>query len=47
MVVVLVLGAAQLISLGILGEYIARIVMESKQRPIYVIENIYGANDDD
>lgn len=47
MVVVLVLGAAQLISLGILGEYIARIVMESKQRPIYVIENIYGAKDDD
>lgn len=37
MLVVLFLGSAQLISLGILGAYIGRIFDEIKHRPIYVI----------
>ncbi len=39
MTVMLFLGAMQLIAIGILGEYIARIFNESKQRPPYLIEH--------
>ena len=35
---ILFFGAMQLISIGILGEYIGRIYIESKGRPLYLIE---------
>jgi glycosyltransferase involved in cell wall biosynthesis len=41
MISVLFLGNLQLMGIGILGEYIGRIYMESKQRPIYIIRKIY------
>src|SRR5262245_26707264 len=39
-IVALLLGAAQLIVLGIIGEYLGRLYMESKQRPLFVIQDV-------
>jgi polyisoprenyl-phosphate glycosyltransferase len=39
MTVVLFLGSAQLITLGLIGEYLGRVFNETKSRPLYVIES--------
>lgn len=42
LVTVLLLGGIQLLSLGIIGEYLARIFNESKARPLYFIKDQAG-----
>jgi len=42
MLVVVILGAAQMFVLGMIGEYLGRLYMESKRRPLYIVAEIAG-----
>ena len=46
MVAVLGLGGLQLLSLGIMGEYVGRIATEVRGRPLYVVASTVGLSED-
>jgi dolichol-phosphate mannosyltransferase len=46
MIAIFFLGAVQLVSIGILGEYVGRIYEEVKGRPLYVLSEVVGFTDD-
>lgn len=43
MVVALLLGGAQLLAIGIVGEYLGRLHFEAKRRPLYVVREVKRA----
>lgn len=42
MIAVLLLGGIQLMTVGILGDYVGRLYMESKKRPLYIVSETVG-----
>ncbi|PQA88610.1 glycosyltransferase family 2 protein [Hyphococcus luteus] len=41
-VLILFFGSVQMISVGVLGEYISRLFVEVKRRPIYIVDEVLG-----
>ena len=41
-VLVALIGSAMLISIGILGEYVAKLYEQSKECPLYIVARTFG-----
>ncbi len=44
-VIILLLGSAQLFVIGVIGEYLGRLYIENKNRPLFIIEEIFSGSD--
>jgi dolichol-phosphate mannosyltransferase len=44
-VIVLAIGSVQMLIIGVIGEYLGRLYMEVKGRPLYVIQDIVASPD--
>jgi hypothetical protein len=42
MLVTVFLGAVQMFVLGMIGEYLGRLYVESKRRPLYIVADVAG-----
>ncbi|MDD2709055.1 MAG: glycosyltransferase family 2 protein [Verrucomicrobiae bacterium] len=45
MMAILIMGGLQLVMLGVLGEYLWRVLEESRRRPRYFVENAFSAHE--
>ena len=45
MVMMMFLGGVQLCCLGLMGEYLGRLYIEAKGRPLYVVADVFAGND--
>ena len=45
MIVVLALGAVQMFVLGLIGEYLGRLYMQAKGRPLYIVSQVTGGGE--
>lgn len=46
MVAVLMVGSAQIFVIGILGEYVGRLYMQAKKRPLFIVDEVHTGQDD-
>jgi len=47
MVFVLMIGGVQLMLIGVLGEYVGRVYEEIKGRPLYLVDEVVGEDDEE
>ncbi len=44
-VIVIAIGAVQMFSLAIIGQYVGRVCREARNRPLYIVKDLYGVSE--